>query len=180
MEIMILTSRNAYYNVLYFCDLVLTPLSFFVIQLTSSEISLVPRCRRIYAHAHDYHINSISNNRCIHLFHRCTTLIFTYYVFNIPCHFDHSYHFLLIEFFDLVKTCDIEEQCILSLLSKKWFCIILIFWIVILLSIIRANLKWMGALGQIGPFKIFKNFFFNACLTSGALGNLNFVLGAFC
>ncbi|KAL3566374.1 hypothetical protein D5086_031789 [Populus alba] len=30
--------------------------------LTSSEISLVPRCRRIYAHAHDYHINSISNN----------------------------------------------------------------------------------------------------------------------
>ncbi|XP_011009695.1 PREDICTED: serine/threonine protein phosphatase 2A 55 kDa regulatory subunit B beta isoform-like isoform X3 [Populus euphratica] len=31
-------------------------------KLTSSEISLVPRCRRIYAHAHDYHINSISNN----------------------------------------------------------------------------------------------------------------------
>lgn len=23
------------------------------------------RCRRVYAHAHDYHINSISNNRCI-------------------------------------------------------------------------------------------------------------------
>ncbi|CAK7353006.1 unnamed protein product [Dovyalis caffra] len=30
--------------------------------LTSNETSLVPRCRRIYAHAHDYHINSISNN----------------------------------------------------------------------------------------------------------------------
>ncbi|KAI5586264.1 hypothetical protein POPTR_006G231000v4 [Populus trichocarpa] len=30
--------------------------------LTSIETSLVPRCRRIYAHAHDYHINSISNN----------------------------------------------------------------------------------------------------------------------
>ncbi|KAG5225468.1 serine/threonine protein phosphatase [Salix suchowensis] len=30
--------------------------------LTSNEMSLVPRCRRIYAHAHDYHINSISNN----------------------------------------------------------------------------------------------------------------------
>ena len=94
-------------------SLVLTPLSFFVIQLTSSEISLVPRCRRIYAHAHDYHINSISNNRWIHLFHRCITLIFTYHVFNIPCHFDYSYHFLLIEFFDLVKTCNVEEQCIL-------------------------------------------------------------------
>ncbi|XXG55723.1 hypothetical protein AAC387_Pa03g3325 [Persea americana] len=26
------------------------------------ETNLVPRCRRIYAHAHDYHINSISNN----------------------------------------------------------------------------------------------------------------------
>ncbi|XP_038700682.1 serine/threonine protein phosphatase 2A 55 kDa regulatory subunit B beta isoform-like isoform X2 [Tripterygium wilfordii] len=30
--------------------------------VTSHEMSLVPRCRRIYAHAHDYHINSISNN----------------------------------------------------------------------------------------------------------------------
>ncbi|KAJ6698107.1 PROTEIN PHOSPHATASE PP2A REGULATORY SUBUNIT B [Salix purpurea] len=30
--------------------------------MTSIETSLVPRCRRIYAHAHDYHINSISNN----------------------------------------------------------------------------------------------------------------------
>ncbi|MQL70964.1 hypothetical protein Taro_003291 [Colocasia esculenta] len=27
------------------------------------ETSLVPRCRRVYAHAHDYHINSISTNR---------------------------------------------------------------------------------------------------------------------
>ncbi|KAF9603502.1 hypothetical protein IFM89_036775 [Coptis chinensis] len=26
------------------------------------ETNLVPRCRRVYAHAHDYHINSISNN----------------------------------------------------------------------------------------------------------------------
>lgn len=30
--------------------------------VTSLESSLVPRCRRVYAHAHDYHINSISNN----------------------------------------------------------------------------------------------------------------------
>ncbi|KAJ8448851.1 hypothetical protein Cgig2_011472 [Carnegiea gigantea] len=30
--------------------------------VTSQETSLVARCRRIYAHAHDYHINSISNN----------------------------------------------------------------------------------------------------------------------
>nr|POF18780.1 isoform 2 of serine/threonine protein phosphatase 2a 55 kda regulatory subunit b beta isoform [Quercus suber] len=29
---------------------------------TSHETSLVARCRRVYAHAHDYHINSISNN----------------------------------------------------------------------------------------------------------------------
>ncbi|THG23543.1 hypothetical protein TEA_021317 [Camellia sinensis var. sinensis] len=32
--------------------------------VTSHETSLVARCRRVYAHAHDYHINSISNNRC--------------------------------------------------------------------------------------------------------------------
>ncbi|XP_074588153.1 serine/threonine protein phosphatase 2A 55 kDa regulatory subunit B beta isoform-like isoform X2 [Curcuma longa] len=30
--------------------------------VTSHEKSLSARCRRIYAHAHDYHINSISNN----------------------------------------------------------------------------------------------------------------------
>ncbi|XP_027124923.1 serine/threonine protein phosphatase 2A 55 kDa regulatory subunit B beta isoform-like isoform X1 [Coffea eugenioides] len=30
--------------------------------VTSTETSLVARCRRVYAHAHDYHINSISNN----------------------------------------------------------------------------------------------------------------------
>ncbi|GAB2293403.1 Serine/threonine protein phosphatase 2A 55 kDa regulatory subunit B beta isoform [Dionaea muscipula] len=30
--------------------------------VTSYETSLVARCRRVYAHAHDYHINSISNN----------------------------------------------------------------------------------------------------------------------
>ncbi|XP_075490098.1 serine/threonine protein phosphatase 2A 55 kDa regulatory subunit B beta isoform-like isoform X2 [Primulina tabacum] len=30
--------------------------------VTCSETSLVARCRRVYAHAHDYHINSISNN----------------------------------------------------------------------------------------------------------------------
>ncbi|KAF6138191.1 hypothetical protein GIB67_011031 [Kingdonia uniflora] len=35
-----------------------------VVVVASHETSLVPRCRRIYAHAHDYHINSISNNRC--------------------------------------------------------------------------------------------------------------------
>ncbi|WJX72016.1 hypothetical protein P8452_55939 [Trifolium repens] len=33
------------------------------IQVISHETSLVARCRRVYAHAHDYHINSISNNR---------------------------------------------------------------------------------------------------------------------
>ncbi|KAI4331269.1 hypothetical protein MLD38_029470 [Melastoma candidum] len=30
--------------------------------VTSLETSLIARCRRVYAHAHDYHINSISNN----------------------------------------------------------------------------------------------------------------------
>ncbi|XP_074276029.1 serine/threonine protein phosphatase 2A 55 kDa regulatory subunit B beta isoform-like isoform X2 [Silene latifolia] len=30
--------------------------------VTSNETSLVARCRRVYAHAHDYHINSISQN----------------------------------------------------------------------------------------------------------------------
>uniref|UniRef100_A0A5B7AC45 Serine/threonine-protein phosphatase 2A 55 kDa regulatory subunit B n=2 Tax=Davidia involucrata TaxID=16924 RepID=A0A5B7AC45_DAVIN len=30
--------------------------------VTSHETSLVARCRRTYTHAHDYHINSISNN----------------------------------------------------------------------------------------------------------------------
>ncbi|XP_062214339.1 serine/threonine protein phosphatase 2A 55 kDa regulatory subunit B beta isoform-like isoform X2 [Phragmites australis] len=30
--------------------------------VTSQETSLVASCRRVYAHAHDYHINSISNN----------------------------------------------------------------------------------------------------------------------
>ncbi|CAL5373909.1 unnamed protein product [Camellia sinensis] len=32
------------------------------VNVTSHETSLVARCRRVYAHAHDYHINSISNN----------------------------------------------------------------------------------------------------------------------
>ncbi|KAI7735764.1 hypothetical protein M8C21_000526, partial [Ambrosia artemisiifolia] len=36
--------------------------------VTSTETSLVARCRRVYAHAHDYHINSISNNRFGYLF----------------------------------------------------------------------------------------------------------------
>jgi serine/threonine-protein phosphatase 2A regulatory subunit B len=30
--------------------------------VTSQETSLAANCRRVYAHAHDYHINSISNN----------------------------------------------------------------------------------------------------------------------
>ncbi|KAI3761621.1 hypothetical protein L1987_52042 [Smallanthus sonchifolius] len=30
--------------------------------VTCNETSLAARCRRVYAHAHDYHINSISNN----------------------------------------------------------------------------------------------------------------------
>ncbi|OVA07263.1 Protein phosphatase 2A [Macleaya cordata] len=30
--------------------------------IVGHETNLVPRCRRVYAHAHDYHINSISNN----------------------------------------------------------------------------------------------------------------------
>ncbi|CAD5169202.1 unnamed protein product [Musa acuminata subsp. malaccensis] len=33
-----------------------------VVVVTSQETSLIARCRRIYSHAHDYHINSISNN----------------------------------------------------------------------------------------------------------------------
>ncbi|RLN24525.1 hypothetical protein C2845_PM07G14670 [Panicum miliaceum] len=31
-------------------------------KVTSQETSLAASCRRVYAHAHDYHINSISNN----------------------------------------------------------------------------------------------------------------------
>ncbi|MFQ6642476.1 hypothetical protein Gotur_018509, partial [Gossypium turneri] len=31
--------------------------------VTSQETNLVARCRQVYGHAHDYHINSISNNR---------------------------------------------------------------------------------------------------------------------
>ncbi|MCL7023085.1 hypothetical protein MKW94_029277 [Papaver nudicaule] len=30
--------------------------------IVGQETNLVPRCRRVYAHAHDYHINSIANN----------------------------------------------------------------------------------------------------------------------
>ncbi|CAL4970539.1 unnamed protein product [Urochloa decumbens] len=30
--------------------------------VTGQDLNHVPRCRRVYAHAHDYHINSISNN----------------------------------------------------------------------------------------------------------------------
>ncbi|KAB8086527.1 hypothetical protein EE612_009860 [Oryza sativa] len=30
--------------------------------VTGQDLNLVPRCRRVYSHAHDYHINSISNN----------------------------------------------------------------------------------------------------------------------
>ncbi|XP_057455250.1 serine/threonine protein phosphatase 2A 55 kDa regulatory subunit B beta isoform-like isoform X1 [Lotus japonicus] len=33
-----------------------------LVNVTSHETSLLARCRRVYAHAHDYHINSISNN----------------------------------------------------------------------------------------------------------------------
>nr|KYP58362.1 Serine/threonine protein phosphatase 2A 55 kDa regulatory subunit B beta isoform [Cajanus cajan] len=33
-----------------------------MVVVSSHETSLVARCRRVYAHAHDYHINSISNN----------------------------------------------------------------------------------------------------------------------
>ncbi|CAN1286705.1 Serine/threonine protein phosphatase 2A 55 kDa regulatory subunit B beta isoform [Linum perenne] len=38
------------------------PVVVYVMQVTSAETSLVARCRRVYAHAHDYHINSISSN----------------------------------------------------------------------------------------------------------------------
>jgi len=31
-------------------------------QVTGQDLNHVARCRRVYAHAHDYHINSISNN----------------------------------------------------------------------------------------------------------------------
>ncbi|KAL0010195.1 hypothetical protein SO802_005303 [Lithocarpus litseifolius] len=33
-----------------------------MVVVASHETNLVARCRRVYAHAHDYHINSISNN----------------------------------------------------------------------------------------------------------------------
>jgi serine/threonine-protein phosphatase 2A regulatory subunit B len=42
-----------------FCYIYLT---FPIQQVTSQETSLAANCRRVYAHAHDYHINSISNN----------------------------------------------------------------------------------------------------------------------
>ncbi|WOK96886.1 serine/threonine protein phosphatase [Canna indica] len=38
------------------------PLLHFPVVATSQETSPTSRCRRIYAHAHDYHINSISTN----------------------------------------------------------------------------------------------------------------------
>jgi hypothetical protein len=46
-----------------FCYIYLT---FPIQQVTSQETSLAANCRRVYAHAHDYHINSISNNRFRH------------------------------------------------------------------------------------------------------------------
>ncbi|KAG0538339.1 hypothetical protein BDA96_03G227300 [Sorghum bicolor] len=38
------------------------PLLRLPVVITSQETSLAASCRRVYAHAHDYHINSISNN----------------------------------------------------------------------------------------------------------------------
>ncbi|EES01019.1 serine/threonine protein phosphatase 2A 55 kDa regulatory subunit B beta isoform isoform X1 [Sorghum bicolor] len=38
------------------------PLLRLPVVVTSQETSLAASCRRVYAHAHDYHINSISNN----------------------------------------------------------------------------------------------------------------------
>ncbi|CAN7126438.1 unnamed protein product, partial [Brassica rapa subsp. narinosa] len=35
------------------------------LRLPVVALSPVARCRRVYSHAHDYHINSISNNRYI-------------------------------------------------------------------------------------------------------------------
>lgn len=46
------------------CLFVYASTSTFPIQITCQETNLLARCRRTYAHAHDYHINSISNNRC--------------------------------------------------------------------------------------------------------------------
>ncbi|KAI0494197.1 hypothetical protein KFK09_024328 [Dendrobium nobile] len=48
----------------------------------SQETSLLARCRRVYTHAHDYHINSISNNRFVITsaeFHpmQCNTLAYS-------------------------------------------------------------------------------------------------------
>uniref|UniRef100_A0A3Q7JAZ7 Serine/threonine-protein phosphatase 2A 55 kDa regulatory subunit B n=1 Tax=Solanum lycopersicum TaxID=4081 RepID=A0A3Q7JAZ7_SOLLC len=40
----------------------MSSLSIYSLLVTSNETSLLARCRRVYAHAHDYHINSISNN----------------------------------------------------------------------------------------------------------------------
>jgi hypothetical protein len=39
---------------------------------------LMARCRRVYAHAHDYHINSISNNRLFLFFYGCLELLFAF------------------------------------------------------------------------------------------------------
>lgn len=56
----IVLSCPSYFTSLFSGMLMLSAL---YVQVTSNETSLVARCRRVYAHAHDYHINSISNNR---------------------------------------------------------------------------------------------------------------------
>ncbi len=45
--------------------LLLTALVSYWIQVWSNETALVARCRRVYANAHAYHINSVSNNRWV-------------------------------------------------------------------------------------------------------------------
>ncbi|KZV31824.1 serine/threonine protein phosphatase 2A 55 kDa regulatory subunit B beta isoform-like, partial [Dorcoceras hygrometricum] len=58
-------SPNQPYNTSINNDLPFPPKGISSLRLpvvTSRESSLVARCRRVYAHAHDYHINSISSN----------------------------------------------------------------------------------------------------------------------
>ncbi|GMP64305.1 hypothetical protein CsSME_00025649 [Camellia sinensis var. sinensis] len=47
--------------------------------VTSHKTSLMARCRRVYAHARDYHINSISNNKWLN--HNFELLLTCYFPF---------------------------------------------------------------------------------------------------
>ena len=92
-------------------------------QVTSLEASPVARCRRVYAHAHDYHINSISNNRSVILY------IEFFLLYGIPFALCHSFfsigcfgyvYFLAFKqkTSNLVEQILLKSQCLVSVLSS--------------------------------------------------------------